>query len=116
MPDPASNAQREARRGDDRERLPEDVPVYADEAFDGLPKLHAWVCPYCGRQYPGPRGHHVAGDDSATSCFHRRPGERGLVQPRLVLIEVAPVEPFAPRVIPADRIPSHAASTEGTDA
>jgi hypothetical protein len=65
--------------------------------------LYVYVCPYCRRQYPGPREHRVGGDGLATSCFHRRPGERGVVQPELVRIEVVPIEPFKPREIPADR-------------
>lgn len=44
-----------------------------------VPKLYAWVCPNCGKQYRGPGGHHVAGDDRATSC-------KG--QPRLERVEV----------------------------
>lgn len=46
-------------------------------------KLFAYVCPYCGRQYRGPGGHHTAGDDLATSCFH---GE--ISQPQLEKIDV----------------------------
>lgn len=65
--------------------------------------LYVWVCPYCRRQYAGPRGHHVAGDDLATSCFHARPGERGVSQPRLLRMKVEPVEPWVPRELPADR-------------
>lgn len=67
--------------------------------------LYVYVCPYCRRQYADPHGHHVVGDDCASSCFHRRPGERGVTQPKLVRIKVEPVEPFAPREIPADQPP-----------
>lgn len=93
---------REATRADERERLPEDAIVYATEVFDGYGDLYVYVCPYCRRQYRGPRGHHVAGDDAATSCFHRRPGDRGVTQPRLVRVRVEPVEPFIPRPVPPD--------------
>lgn len=65
--------------------------------------LFAYVCPYCGEQYRAPGAHHVAGDDLATSCFHRHPAERGVSQPKLVRIEVVPREPFEPRPIPHDR-------------
>lgn len=89
-------------RDDDRRRLPDDVTVYANKVFDGYDDLYVWVCPYCRRQYGGPKGHHMAGDDAATSCFHSRPGERGLVQPRLVRLKVEPAEPFIPKPIPQD--------------
>lgn len=61
-----------------------------------------WVCPYCGQQYPGPRGHHVAGDDCATSCFHHHEGERGVTQPRLIRVPVDPPEGFHLAPIPHD--------------
>lgn len=64
---------------------------------------HVYVCPYCGQQYRGPGGHSVAGDDRATSCFHRHPGERGLTQPKLVRVKVGPLEPFEFKPIPHDR-------------
>lgn len=69
------------------------------------PTLSAWVCAYCMKQYQGPSGHHVGGDDQATSCFHAHPGERGVTQPKLVRIEVAPIEPFERQPIPHDRPP-----------
>lgn len=94
---------REERRGDDRPRLPADTTVYAAEVFDGYSDLYVYVCPYCRKQYRGPGGHRVGGDDLATSCFHRRPGERGLTQPRLIRVRVEPAEPFIPLPIPADR-------------
>jgi hypothetical protein len=50
-------------------------------------RLRAYVCPICGRQYRGPGGHHVAGDDMATSCFHG-----GVVQPKLKCIVAVPRE------------------------
>jgi hypothetical protein len=68
-----------------------------------LPKLYAYVCPYCGRQYRGPGGHSVAGDDRATSCFHAQPGELGVTQPRLVRIEVVSAIPFELEPVPHDR-------------
>lgn len=69
-------------------------------------KLYAYVCPYCGRQYRGPGAHSVAGDDAATSCLHAHEGERGVVQPRLVRIEVVPAVPWQPLPIPHDRVVS----------
>jgi hypothetical protein len=72
------------------------------------------VCPYCGKQYRAPGGHYVAGDGHATSCFHRHEGERGVVQPRLVRVEVVPAEPFELLPIPHDRpILTDAAKEEG---
>lgn len=68
------------------------------------PKLYVHVCPYCMRQHRGPGGHHMAGDDRATRCIHAHPGEQGVDQPRLVRIEVQPVEPFEPLEIPHDRV------------
>lgn len=68
-------------------------------------KLYVWICPHCMKQYPGPSGHHVLGDDSANGCFHRHPGERGVSQPRLVRVEVQPVAAFEPHEIPHDRPP-----------
>ena len=67
-------------------------------------RLYVYVCPYCCQQYRGPGGHHVAGDDCASSCSHRHPGERGVTQPKLVRIEVVPAEPFMPAEIPHDRL------------
>jgi hypothetical protein len=57
-------------------------PVLGDS--DAGPRWFVYVCPYCGQQYRGPSGHHVAGDDRATSCFHAHEGERGITQPKLV--------------------------------
>lgn len=87
------------------EPVPEGARVFATEVFDGYEDLYVYVCPYCRRQYRGPGGHHVAGDDAATSCFHARPGERGVTQPRLVRIKVQPVDPFVPLAIPTDQAP-----------
>lgn len=67
------------------------------------PQWFVHVCPHCGKQYKGPSGHRMAGDDRATSCHHARPGERGISQPRLVSVRVQPVEPFVPLAIPHDR-------------
>lgn len=67
------------------------------------PRLFAWVCPHCVKQYTGPHGHRMAGDDCASSCSHAHPGERGVTQPKLVKIEVQPLEPFEPKPIPHDK-------------
>lgn len=85
-----------------------DPLVHAREAIT----WHVWVCPYCGRQYHGPGGHEVAGDSSATSCFHAHEGERGVVQPRLVKLSVVAAEPFALREIPHDVPPTLAGPEE----
>ena len=48
------------------------------------------LCPICGRQYPGPRGHRVLGDDHATSCFHEE-----ATQPKLEKIRVVSSQAYA---------------------
>lgn len=67
-----------------------------------VPRWFVYVCPYCGAQYRAPGGHHVAGDDAATNCFHAHPGERGIGQPRLVRVEVQPPADFELRPVPHD--------------
>jgi hypothetical protein len=66
-------------------------------------RLFVHICPYCGKQERAPGSHHVAGDDHACGCFHAHPGERGLVQPKLVKVEVAWPADFELLEIPHDR-------------
>jgi hypothetical protein len=64
---------------------PEDPPSPAEYEPPEGHRWYVWHCPICGKQYRGPGGHHVAGDDRATSCFHD-----GEAQPKLKRTEVVP--------------------------
>jgi hypothetical protein len=89
-------------------------PVLGDS--DAGPRWFVYVCPYCGQQYRGPSGHHVAGDDRATSCFHAHEGERGITQPKLVRVEVEPIEHWEPRSVPHDTPLGRTYDAEALDA
>jgi hypothetical protein len=58
------------------------------------PRYTAWVCPYCGQQSRGPAGHSVAGDDICSTCPVGSTEHGVPPQPRLVKIEVEPVDGY----------------------
>ena len=65
------------------------------------PKLYVYVCPYCLKQHH-PHVDHNLGMRSYVYCRHAHPGEKGILDVKVLKLEVVPAEPTEPRPIPHD--------------